>query len=196
MLDIKNFLYKSFVRKRINYFKKKKFYRFGRNSIIEKPYLQLSGLKGISLGENVTILKHCRLANYGKINEVSITIGDRCYIGFGFSILGVSRGKIVISNDVLIASNVLITNENHGINPELEDTYMNQELEYSNVFIGEGCWIGEKVIILPGVRIGKKSIIGAGSVVTKSIPDYSIAVGNPAKVIKSYNFKNHSWEKI
>ena len=58
------------------------------------------------------------------------------------------------------------------------------------------CWVGEKVIIMPGVTIGDRSIIGAGAIVTRDIPPYSIAVGNPAKVIKRYNFKTHSWEKV
>jgi acetyltransferase-like isoleucine patch superfamily enzyme len=63
------------------------------------------------------------------------------------------------------------------------------------VRIEKGCWIGEKVIILPGVNIGKRSIIGAGSVVTKSIPEYSIAVGNPARVIKTWNKDKKQWVK-
>lgn len=73
---------------------------------------------------------------------------------------------------------------------------MNQKLVGKEVRIKSGCWIGEKCILLQGVTIGKKSIIGAGSVVTKDIPDYSIAVGNPARVIKRYNFESHNWERI
>ena len=96
----------------------------------------------------------------------------------------------------MIASNVLISSENHGINPELNIPYMRQNLTSNSVSIGDGCWIGEKVIILPGVDIGKKSIVGAGAVVTKSIPDYSIAVGNPARVIKRYDFTKNSWINI
>jgi lipopolysaccharide O-acetyltransferase len=64
------------------------------------------------------------------------------------------------------------------------------------VIISKNVWIGESVSILPGVRIGKASIIGANSVVTKDIPDYSIAAGNPAKVIKKYNFATRCWERI
>ena len=70
-----------------------------------------------------------------------------------------------------------------------------QPLQTKPVSIGDGCWIGEKVCILPGVSIGKKCVIGAASVVVKSIPDYCIAAGNPAKVIKRYNFVSHQWEK-
>ncbi|MBL4677498.1 MAG: hypothetical protein JKY70_15040 [Mucilaginibacter sp.] len=62
------------------------------------------------------------------------------------------------------------------------------------VIIEDNVWIGETVSVLPGVTIGKGSIIGASAVVTKNIPPYSIAVGNPAKVIKTYNFESNSWE--
>ena len=71
---------------------------------------------------------------------------------------------------------------------------MSQPLSAKNVYIGNGCWIGEQVCILSGVSIGEKCIIGAGSVVTKSIPDYCIAAGNPAKVLKKYNFETKRWE--
>ena len=90
----------------------------------------------------------------------------------------------------------MISSENHGMDPESEKSYMRQPLVSKPVSIGDGCWIGEKVCILPGVTIGKKCVIGAGSVVTKSIPDYSIAVGNPAKVVKQYNFETQHWEKV
>ena len=93
-----------------------------------------------------------------------------------------------------MASNVLISSENHGINPESDIPYMDQDLIVGDVVIKDGVWIGQNVCILPGVTIGEKAIVGAGSVVTKSIPDYCIAVGNPARVIKKYNFEKHKWE--
>ena len=136
------------------------------------------------------------MSTYGNSKQPLINIGNNCYIGFGFTILAGTGAKINIGNDVLIASNVLITNENHGINPDDLNEYMNQKLYCKNVSIGDGCWIGEKVCILPGVNIGKKCVIGAGAIVTKSVPDYSIAVGNPARVIKKYDFNKHSWENI
>lgn len=174
--------------------KKKKFFRFGENSIITMPFLQLSGCKNIKIGDNTTILSNCRLAVYGNSSESNITIGNNCYIGFGFSALSSAKANINIGNNVLFASNVLVTNENHGIDPEIEIPYMDQKLSAKNVKIGDGCWIGEKVCILSGVSIGQKSIIGAGSVVTKSVPSYSIAVGNPAKILKQYNFETKRWE--
>ena len=65
--------------------------------------------------------------------------------------------------------------------------------QISNVVIGEGTWIGENVSIL-GCSIGKQCVIGAGSIVTKDIPDYCVAVGNPAKVIKKYSLVKRKWE--
>ena len=65
----------------------------------------------------------------------------------------------------------------------------------NEIKIEDGVWIGNSVIILPGVKIGKKSIIGAGSVVCKSIPDYCVAVGNPARIIKRYDHSSNIWRK-
>lgn len=193
---MKDFLYQILRSRYISLIKKRRFSSFGNGSNIEKPYLQLSGLSKIKIGNNVTILKNCRMAVYGEGNTESLVIGNRCYIGFGFTALAYSDSKIIIGDDVLIASNVLISSENHGINPELFQPYMSQKLIGANVMVGDGCWIGEKVCILPGVSIGKKSVIGAGAVVTKSIPDYSIAAGNPARVIKRYNFNTKKWERV
>ena len=93
-----------------------------------------------------------------------------------------------------MASNILITTENHGIDPQKK--YAEQILISNDVKIGRNCWIGEKVTILPGVTIGNNVIIGAGSVVTKSFEDNTIIAGCPAKCIKKYNFDKNQWEKF
>lgn len=174
---------------------KAKFESFGANSNIAYPTLLINPWN-VNIGSNTTILKFARLQNFVSELEKNprILIGDRCYIGFFFTILNGSTVRI--GNDVLFASHVIITSENHGTDPESAIPYMDQTLSSKPVAIGDGCWIGEKVCIMPGVTIGKKSIVGGGSVVTKSIPEYSIAVGNPAKVIKRYNFETHLWEKV
>ena len=181
-------------------FWKKRFGRFGYGSSIAYPSF-ITNKDCIYIGSNTTILKWSRLQTFNPQNHRSslsgggrINIGDRCYIGFHFTILNAS--SVVIGNDVLIASNVLISSENHGINPESDIPYMNQPLGTKPVEIKDGCWIGENVCILPGITIGNKCIIGAGSVVTKSIPEYSIAAGNPARVIKQYDFHEHVWKKV
>ena len=81
------------------------------------------------------------------------------------------------------------------MNPEIIVPYYEQELITAPVVIGEGCWIGEKAVILPGVHIGKKCIVAAGAVVNKDIPDYSLVGGVPARILKRYNFSSHKWEK-
>ncbi|WP_297676916.1 acyltransferase [uncultured Bacteroides sp.] len=103
-------------------------------------------------------------------------------------------GRITIGDDVLIASNVFIIDFNHGMNP-LPKNYLLNELEVSEVEIGDGAWICNNVTILPGVHIGEKAIIGAGSVVTKDIPPYCLAVGNPAVPIKMFDKKDNVWRK-
>lgn len=181
--------------KEIGLKKKSKFGYFGKNSTIMKPFLQLSGCSNIKIGDSTTILSNARLAVYGSGSEANITIGNNCYIGFGFSALASAEANISIGDNVLFASNVLVTNENHGIDPKSDIPYMDQKLSARDVVIGNGCWIGEKACILSGVTIGEKCIIGAGSIVTKSIPSYSIAVGNPARIIKQYNFQTKRWER-
>lgn len=175
-------------------FYRNKFRSFKDGSKIDSPCL-ISGFNDIEIGKETIILANSRIQNFyldGK--EPSIKIGNRCYICYYFTLLNAS--KVEIGNNVLIASHVLITSENHSMNPMSNTPYMDQPLTSAPVVIGDGCWIGEKTCILPGVFIGKKCIIGAGSVVTKSIPDYCIAVGNPARVIKKYNFNTKNWENI
>lgn len=166
---------------------------FGKEALIEYPSI-LQEPSRIFIGDGTIIMKNSRIQNYdGKSNKADgIFIGNGCFLGFNLTLL--NSGKIVIGDSVLMASNILISSENHGMNPESEIPYMDQPLISNDVEISDGVWIGQNVCILPGVHIGKKSIIGAGSIVSKSIPDYSIAVGNPAKVIKKYNFNIHKWE--
>ena len=174
---------------------KKRFASFGEGSVIHYPSL-ITEHENISIGKNTTILANSRIQIYNALTgrEAKIAIGSNCYFGFHLTIL--AGGSINIGDDVLIASNVLITCENHGMNPESKIPYMNQPLKCKDVSIGEGSWIGEKVSVMPGVKIGKKCVIGTNAVVTKSIPDYSMALGIPARVIKKWNFKKHEWEKV
>lgn len=179
----------------------KQFAYFGEGAKVSYP-TKITGYEHISIGDNTVILEYGRIENYRTNADVifapppfGIAIGRNCNIGYHFSILNASN--VTIGDNVLIASHVLITSENHGMNPEMISyTRKHQPLVSEPVEIGDGCWIGENVCILPGVKIGKKSIIGAGSVVTKPIPAYSIAVGNPAKVIKKWEFDSHKWINV
>lgn len=166
----------------------------GKKSNIEYPY-KINNPQNVCIGDNTTVLEGCRLDTY-PINENygKIIIGNNNYIGYNFS--AISGGDILLANDILIASDVTIVSHNHGMNPEEPLSYMHQKLSAKCVTIGDGCWIGEKVQIMPGASVGKKCIIAAGAIVTKDIPDYSIVAGVPAKVIKKYNFNKHRWENV
>ena len=109
--------------------------------------------------------------------------------------------KIVIGNNVLIASKVFISDINHGnYKGENQDSPLstpnNRKLSTNPIVIKDNVWLGEAVCIMPGVTIGFGCVIGASSVVTKDIPDYSIAVGSPARVVKVYDFEEENWKKV
>ena len=112
-------------------------------------------------------------------------------------------GTIEIGNDVLFGSNIYITDHDHGIYSYTSDIPFSSPSERpmlrhltsdGYVYIGDNVFIGEYVTILKKVKIGEGCIIGAHSLVTKDIPSYTIAVGNPATVIKKYNFQKQAWE--
>lgn len=146
----------------------------------------------INFGVKVRIGNQVRIQFYKK--DAVLNLKDGVYMGNRNTFL--LGGNISIGENTLLASDITIVSENHGNDPESALPYGKQDLICKDVNIGSGSWIGEKVIILPGISIGDKTIIGAGSVVTKNIPDYCIAVGNPAKIIKKYDFNSHTWEII
>lgn len=166
----------------------------GENSSICYPAIISHG-ESIFLGNNTQILAYSRLQTYPQLTNIDahICIGNNCFIGYRFCALG--GANIIIGDNNTFASNVCVVSENHGFDPKDNMKYGDQPLQCAPVYIGEGCWIGEQVIILPGVSIGRKCVIGAGCIVTKNIPDYSIAVGNPARVVKRYNISLGQWEE-
>jgi maltose O-acetyltransferase len=108
----------------------------------------------------------------------NIEIGEGCYINFNCNF--VDDGKIIIGNKVMFGPSVTIATVGHPLNPNYRG-YM----YCAPVVIEDNCWIGASVVIVPGVKIGENSVIGAGSVVTKDIPANSIAVGNPCRVLRA-----------
>ena len=165
------------------------FKKFGDRSIIKPSCRMCCGLSNISIGSDVTIgrdIELTALTNFkGQIFHSSIFIDDKANIHDNVHITAID--KIYIGKNVLIAPNVLITDNAHGASEaEYLDLAPNLRPVVSKgpVIIEDNVWIGEKASIMPGVRIGKGAIIGANSVVTHDVPPYCVAAGIPAKVVK------------
>ncbi len=129
------------------------------------------------LGKNFTIA-------HGSIiwAPEKVEIGENVYINSHVSLNG--QGWLTLGDNILIGPYTSIWTSNHSFaNPDIP---INQQGdEFRPVSIGNDVWIGAQVVILPGVHIGNGAVIGAGSIVTKDIPEYAIVVGNPARVVKS-----------
>ncbi|KPU52998.1 hexapeptide repeat of succinyl-transferase family protein [Pseudomonas fluorescens] len=137
----------------------------------------LAGTASVVIGENVKINDYCHI---GAIN--SIEIGDNCLLGSRVSIVDHEHGIYQAFNDCMQSDPAIPPDE--------------RTLKGSPIKIGARTWIGEGVVVLSGVNIGPGCIIGANAVVTKNIPENSIAVGIPAKVIRKYNEGSQAWERI
>nr|WP_262895498.1 acyltransferase [Mucilaginibacter segetis] len=94
----------------------------------------------------------------------------------------------------MLAQNIVLSGLNHGYE-DISTPPRIQKVNTKQITIHDNVWIGANSVVTAGVTIGKHAIIGAGSVVTKDIPAYSVAVGNPARVIKKYNFETQTWQK-
>lgn len=182
----------SSIKKKLSFIKnKKRFGTFGEGSSMRKP-LRISHGKNIYIGKNVEIHDFCWLAanplTNSSICELRIedgsVIGDFCHI--------YATKSIIIHRNVLFANSVYVSDNSHGYF-DINIPIIKQDIiQKKSVEIGEGSWIGEHVCII-GSTIGKNCIIGANSVVTRDIPDYCVAVGSPARVIKQYNPDTDTW---
>lgn len=162
------------------------FKHFGAHTLLA-PGVKIMTPQNISIGNNSSIMSHCIIETCAVDgNNPQLEIGDKVSIGEYSHIT--CANKVTIGNGVLTGRFVLITDNCHGNNTkEVADIAPLAREIHSNgpVYIGENVWIGDKVTILPNVTIGKGCIIAANAVVTKDIPEYSVAAGVPAKVIKT-----------
>ncbi|MNP22396.1 putative acetyltransferase [compost metagenome] len=164
--------------------------------IIRRPFY-LRGRRYVQFGRRLTTGVGTRVDAFSSDGNICLTIGDDVQINDHVHI-GAAR-SVVIGDRVLIASKVFISDHNHGVykgsaphSSPLEPPAQ-RVIDAAPVVICEDVWIGEYVCVLPGVTIGKGSIIGAMSVVTRDIPPFSIAVGAPAVVVKEYDFEKAIW---
>lgn len=170
-----------------------KYKNLGTRAYVIKP-LRLDGKKYMSIGKNVRVQTYSWLIAI-KIDEhePELTIGEGCALGDFNHIAAVRR--VIFGNNVLTANGVYVSDNLHGFE-DIHVPVMDQPIRFkAEVHIGDGTWIGENVCII-GASIGKNCVIGANSVVTKNIPDYSVAVGSPARIIKQYNQSTKQWINV
>lgn len=163
---------------------RRRFHRFGEDSVLNRPdWVYGPGL--ISIGARVIILDHLWLSverSAWASSEPVITIGDGVAIRPYCTISAAE--SVVIEEDVVISAFTTLVDSDHTWRSGYESVLWSP-LETTPVRVGRGTWIGERVAVLRGARIGRFCKIGANSVVRGEIPDYSIAVGAPAKVVGS-----------
>lgn len=182
--------------KQIFLFNRSRFLRKQNLIVGSKSYIannvQIIGLKNISIGQYCTIGEGSSITlNNRENNELRLTISDNVYIGRNnfFTI-----GKYMSINDYCIfGNNCSFLCSDHDFTNPLMPYALSGATDQKEIRIGANCWLGHNVSIVGHVTIGHGSVIGANSVVLNNIPPFSIAVGNPAKVIKRYSFTRSKW---
>ena len=175
----------------------RRFGTFGEGAAICFPNPALYNEHAMHIGAGTMIGPGCSLSvgmlpGQPLLHDRILVIGTRCIIGRGSSI--VAHYSIEIGDGVFTGPNIYITDQNH--------TFADRELEIGRqattegpVKIGDGCWLGTGAVILPGVELGRHVVVGANAVVTKSVPDYSVVVGVPARVVRQYK-EGEGWVRV
>ncbi|WP_316844649.1 acyltransferase [Pedobacter psychrodurus] len=164
------------------------FHKKGKNSRIRtRTRMDVLPFNSFEIGED-SIIEDFSTVNNGV---GGVFIGNRTLVGMSNVIIG----PVNIGDDVIIAQNVVISGLNHSYT-DVSLPISKQEVVTSPVNIGEGSWIAANAVITAGVTIGNNVVIAAGAVVTKDVPGFCVAAGNPAKVIKRYNPTTKLWSKV
>lgn len=154
-------------------FRQPRLVNIGRGFVVTAP-------GSITMGKGINILHNTFL--YADLNS-PISIGNRTCINSNVTIDSADGGEIVVGDDVMIGPNVILRASNHKY--QSKDIPINQQGHTGGkIIIGDDVWISANVVIVSNVTIGRGAVIGAGSVVTKNVPEYVLAGGVPAKVIK------------
>ena len=162
--------------------------------LVRRP-VYLRGAKGLSFGTGFTTGYRCRFDIDMEKDGIKLRFGKNCKIGDNVHF--VATESVVLGDDCLLASNIFISDTEHGdMSEDPLSAPDERKLCAKPVSIGKCVWLGEGVAVLSGAKIGDGCIIGAHSVVKGEIPPYCVAVGAPARVVKKYNFETKVWEKI
>jgi acetyltransferase-like isoleucine patch superfamily enzyme len=173
----------------------KRFGSLGAGSVICFPATAIFNERYIHIGTGTMIGPQATLSagmvpGQQCLSDDVVRIGDRCLLGKGSAIVG--HLGIVIGDDVWTGHNVYITDQNHGYE-DITVPISRQSMPERRVRIGDGSWLGYGTVVLPGADIGRHVVVGANSVVTGEIPDFSVAVGAPARVVRRYDPVSGSW---
>lgn len=166
------------------------FKELGRGVYLVKPF-RVDGIDGISISEGTFFQRGVWLYCCGVDGlDACLSVGKGCNFGYNNHITSVR--EVIIGDYVLTANNVYISDNIHEYK-DISKPVIHQPVRFKrSVAIGCGAWIGENVSII-GASIGKNSVIGANSVVTHDIPDYCVAVGAPAVVIRQFDLQLQEW---
>ena len=168
------------------------FHKIGSKTFMFSPF-RIDGASAIEVGASTVFQKGGWMYAISKGKDPVMQIGSRCVFGYSNHITAV--GKLTIGDDVLTANNVYIS-DNHHSYEDISRPIIDQPVVFKRaVSIGDGCWIGENACII-GASIGRNSTIGANAVVTKDIPEYSVAVGVPAKVVRQFDRTRQCWVSL
>lgn len=173
----------------------KRFGSLGAGSVICFPATAIFNERYIHIGSGTMVGPQATLSagmvpGQQCVTDEVVRIGDRCLLGKGSAIVG--HLEIVIGDDVWTGHNVYITDQNHGYE-DVTVPISRQAMPERPVRIGDGAWLGFGTVVLPGADIGRHVVVGANSVVTGEIPDFSVAVGAPAKVVRRYDPATERW---
>ena len=157
------------------------FAEFGSNSVVAPP-VRIEGIERIAIGSKVFVDSRCWLHVEGDGQGVAIEIGDDSTIG-SYAVFSAVQ-SIRIGKRVAFGRNVYMSDHSHGFEDAEVPVADQAVTRIRPVEIGDGAWLGENSVLLPGVRIGRGAVIGANSVVNIDVPDGGIAVGVPARVIR------------
>ena len=171
--------------------------KVGRNFHVTGK-IDLNNPQCVSIGNDVGIGKGTffgPVVQYAGVHyNPRIIIGDGTWVGKNCSFAAIN--KVEIGKHVLFAGHVHITDHSHGYEDISRPMSPQRLLCKGPVVIEDDCWLGFSCEILSGVHIGKHCVVAARSVVTKDVPSYSIVAGNPAKIIKQFNFETKQWERV
>ena len=180
--------YQARPREWVKWFVNPFYHKIGKHSVVRRrTRMDVLPFNRFELGDYSTIEDFCTINN----GVGDVIIGRETRIGMGNVIIG----PVTVGNSVIFAQNIVMSGLNHGY----EDVTLSidkQKVTTAPIIIEDECWIGANAVITAGVTVGKHSVIAAGAVVTKNIPPYSVAVGNPARVIKKYDFDKKEWVRV